>query len=153
NLAVNSRDAMPNGGTLTIETANVYLDEEYARHHATVTPGHYVMVAVSDSGEGMDEATQARVFEPFFTTKEQGKGTGLGLSTVYGIVKQSGGSIWVYSELGRGTTFKVYLPRVDEVAEVEPRKEIKEAIRGSETILLAEDEEMVRQLAHEVLVA
>jgi two-component system cell cycle sensor histidine kinase/response regulator CckA len=153
NLAVNSRDAMPNGGTLTIETANVYLDEEYARHHATVSPGHYVMLAVSDSGEGMDATTQARVFEPFFTTKEQGKGTGLGLSTVYGIVKQSGGSIWVYSEVGRGTTFKVYLPRVDEAAEIEPRREIKEAIGGSETILLAEDEEMVRQLAHEVLVA
>jgi two-component system cell cycle sensor histidine kinase/response regulator CckA len=153
NLAVNSRDAMPNGGTLTIETGNVVLDEEYARTHVTVPPGHYVLLAVSDSGCGMDSATQARIFEPFFTTKEQGKGTGLGLSTVYGIVKQSGGSIWVYSEPGRGTTFKVYLPRVDEVPTTEVRREIKETIKGSETILLAEDEEMVRELSNEVLVA
>lgn len=151
NLALNSRDAMPNGGTLTIETTNIFLDEEHARHHVTVVPGHYVMLAVSDSGRGMDAGTQARVFEPFFTTKDPGKGTGLGLSTVYGIVKQSGGSIWVYSELERGTTFKIYLPRVDEAPKFEPRREIKEAIRGDQTILLAEDEEMVRQLAQEVL--
>jgi PAS domain S-box-containing protein len=151
NLAVNSRDAMPNGGRLMIETANIFLDEEHARQHVTVTPGHYVMLAITDSGCGMDAVTKTRVFEPFFTTKDPGKGTGLGLSTVYGIVKQSGGTIWIYSELGKGTTIKVYLPRVDEVPQYAPPSEVKTSIRGTETILLAEDEEMVRQLAREVL--
>jgi two-component system cell cycle sensor histidine kinase/response regulator CckA len=152
NLAVNARDAMPQGGKLTIETKTVYLDEEYAKHHIAVIPGHYVMLAVSDNGIGIDEQTQARIFEPFFTTKEVGKGTGLGLSTVYGIVKQSGGNIWVYSEIGRGTTFRVHLPCVDEGAQRYKRTtETEEDIQGTETILLAEDEEMVRKLAREVL--
>jgi len=155
NLAVNARDAMPSGGKLTIETTNITLDEEYARFHAPLRPGDYVMVAISDTGAGMDSETQSHIFEPFFTTKGT-KGTGLGLSTVYGIVKQSGGYIWVYSEVGRGTTFKIYLPRVASYGEeanapavvaVESRK----VEPGTETILLVEDEANLRYLARQFL--
>jgi signal transduction histidine kinase/CheY-like chemotaxis protein len=151
NLAINARDAMPEGGKLIIETANVDLHTDYLMGHVGVEPGPHVMLAVSDTGMGMDKTTQARIFEPFFTTKDKGKGTGLGLSTVFGIVQQSGGSIWVYSELGKGTTFKVYLPRARHVHRTSAPPAVPEVVHGNETILLAEDEDQVRGAAREIL--
>ena len=152
NLAVNARDAMPNGGKLVIETANLDLEPSYTNMHPLMKPGPYIRLVVTDNGTGMDAETQSHIFEPFFTTKDKGKGTGLGLATVYGIVKQSGGFIWVYSELGKGTSFKIYLPRLDQPEEYSgtPRPAI-EAPMGTETVLLAEDEQDVREIAREFL--
>jgi CheY-like chemotaxis protein len=150
NLVVNSRDAMPVGGNITIETSNVKLDKVGGRQHIGIGPGEYVMLAVSDTGIGMAPEIQAKIFEPFFTTKEQGKGTGLGLATVYGIVEQSGGHVLVDSEPHRGTTFKVYFPRFDGHVEAVTRVKAAEP-NGFETILLAEDEDAVRDLIHEIL--
>jgi PAS domain S-box-containing protein len=151
NLAVNARDAMPNGGKLTIETADIDVDQDYVHRHPLHVPGPYVLLTVSDTGVGMDAETQARIFEPFFTTKEMGKGTGLGLATVYGVVKQSGGFIWVYSELGHGTTFKIYLPRTAEAVSADRPVSPSGSLRGTETVLLVEDEEALRDFTATVL--
>ncbi|HLA81033.1 MAG TPA: ATP-binding protein, partial [Thermoleophilia bacterium] len=152
NLALNARDAMPGGGRLTLETADVQIPKAYARLHEGIKPGEYVMLAVSDTGEGMNEEVRSHLFEPFFTTKEQGKGTGLGLATVYGTVKQSGGSIFAYSEPGRGTTFRIYLPRVDKLRTTLSESRVKSrSFRGTESVFVVEDEEGVRELVRRAL--
>ncbi|MBN2708532.1 MAG: response regulator [Calditrichaceae bacterium] len=152
NLVINSRDSMPQGGKIIIETENVILDKRYAEEHHGSFPGKHVMLVITDTGSGMDNDTKSKIFEPFFTTKEKGKGTGLGLSMVYGIVKQSGGSIYVYSELNKGTTFKIFLKSIDEEIEIIPEfKKTPEKLDGTETILVVEDEEAVLELAIEVL--
>jgi two-component system cell cycle sensor histidine kinase/response regulator CckA len=153
NLVVNAKDAMTRGGKLTIETRNIVVDENHRRGQTFIRPGHYVLLAVSDTGMGMDKETQSRIFEPFFTTKEKGKGTGLGLSTVYGIVKQSGGYVMVQSEEHRGSIFHIYLPRVDGVAEKHAAPVARAALGGTETVLLVEDEDSVRQLVRDTLAA
>jgi len=154
NLAVNARDAMSKSGKLTVTTQNVVLDEKYARTHPPVIAGKYVLIVVADTGHGMDDQTKSRIFEPFFTTKEMGKGTGLGLSTVYGIVKQSGGYIWVDSAVNEGTRFEIFLPQTTEAVSVSEQKEaFRQMNRGVGTVLLAEDEEAVRELACEFLSA
>ncbi len=152
NLAINARDAMPKGGTLTIETSNVHLDEQYVSHHIAIAPGDFVRMTVTDTGEGIDEATRSHIFDPFFTTKEVGKGTGLGLSTVYGVVQQSGGDVTVHSELAHGTTFTIYLPAVSDSVEKGRWADLnEEAFAGTETILLVEDEEVVRTFVKTIL--
>jgi len=152
NLALNARDAMPKGGRLTITASNVELDESYKKKHEPVVPGKYVMLAVEDTGCGMDSKTQLRIFDPFFTTKEVGKGTGLGLATVYGIVKQTGGYIWVYSEVDQGTVFKIYLPRIEKTLQpVEQKAAELPVLKGWETILFAEDSESLREMGREYL--
>jgi two-component system cell cycle sensor histidine kinase/response regulator CckA len=151
NLAVNARDAMPRGGTLTIETCNVELDVRHISTRTGMQPGKYVALSVGDNGSGMDAETRAHLFEPFFTTKAQGQGTGLGMTTVFNIVKQSGGGMEVYSEPGKGTSVKVYLPRIDQPAATETEAPVAKAARGSETILLVEDEEQVRKLVRDTL--
>ena len=152
NLVVNAKDAMPQGGKILIQTSAEELDPG-RREHSLIQPGTYVVLSVSDTGAGMDRETQSRIFEPFFTTKEQGKGTGLGLSTVYGIVKQSGGYIFANSEIGQGTTFRIYLPRVEEPVEHVPTHSARVAMGGCETVLLVEDEESVRGLVRDTLVS
>jgi CheY-like chemotaxis protein len=148
NLVVNARDAMPTGGRLVIHTAGVNVDKDFDDHYLGLKPGSYALISVSDTGAGMDQETLAHIFEPFFTTKEKGKGTGLGLATVYGIVTQSGGKIWSYSEPGKGTTFRIYLPRVTQKGEpATEARPAEPAPRGSETVLVVEDETSVRMVA------
>jgi len=151
NLCVNARDAMPRGGTLTIGTGETTIDDEHAARREGMTPGPYVTLSITDTGVGMNRATQAKIFEPFFTTKEQGRGTGLGLSTVYGIVKQSGGSVWCYSEIGLGTTFRIYLPVTFDVVEEQVSSPSRSVEAGKETILVVEDETSIRFVAKRVL--
>ena len=152
NLIVNAHDAMPTGGSITVETSSVVLDGTYAASNPGVAVGSYVLLAVTDTGVGMDRATQERVVEPFFTTKEQGRGTGLGFATVYGIVQQSGGHVSFQSEPGRGTTFHIFLPRTDSVETALPQHQPGVSLRGSETVLLVEDEAPVRHVVRSILV-